>query len=177
MNIPVFVSCPTVLSTDQDAARNIIMEELELLHLEPRALGRTDYPTDLPLREVYVMATHCSGGVILGFEQFFAQEGTFKRDTAGENCVNTGISYPTPWNQLESGVLFGLGLPLLVFREAGISGGIFDPGVTDVFVHQIPTADSSEQTRQEMREVFLKWQARVREHYYRDRRPLSVRAS
>jgi len=126
---------------------------------------------------VYVLGTHCSGGIVLGFEQFFAQDGVFKRGTAKENRVDTGVSYPTPWNQLEAGVLFGLGLPLLVFRDESIHGGIFDPGVTDVFVHRMPPPDMTPEKRQELRELFLKWQARVRERYYRDRRPMSVRSS
>lgn len=171
MKIPVFVSCPTALNPDQEASRKIVIEELEFLCLEPRSLGRSDYPTDLPLREVCVIAAHCSGGIILGFEQFFAQEGTFKRNASGERRVDTGIACPTPWNQLEAGILFGLGLPLIVFREPLIDGGIFDPGVTDIFVHQMPSPTIATRKRQELREVFLKWQARVRDHYYRDRRP------
>lgn len=171
MKIPVFVSCPTALNRNQEVALKVVMEELEILCLEPRALGRSDYPTDLPLREVYVLGTHCSGGIILGFEQFFTQEGVFKRGTPEERRISAGISYPTPWNQLEAGVLFGLGLPLLVFCDENIEGGIFDPGVTDVFVHHMPPPRITKQKRQELRELFLKWQARVREHYYRDRRP------
>ena len=31
-----------------------------------------------------------------------------------------------------------MGLPLLVFKEDGISGGVFDSGVTDVFIHKMP---------------------------------------
>jgi len=174
MKIPVFVSCPTILNPDQQAARDLVMRELDLLCLEPRALGRSDYPTDLPLREVYVLGTHCSGGIILGFEQFFAQHGVFRRGTGEESRIDTGVAYPTPWNQLEAGVLFGLGLPLLVFREGSIQGGIFDPGVTDVFVHRTPPPDIPPAKRQELRELFLKWQARVREHYYRDRRPTAA---
>jgi hypothetical protein len=171
MRIPVFVSCPTSLNPDQEASRQIVLEELEFLRLEPRALGSSDYPTDLPLREVYVLATHCSGGVILGFEQFFAQEGLYKRGTPKERRVTSSIIYPTPWNQLEAGILFGLGLPLLVFRESGIQGGIFNPGVTDAFVQPMPSGNIPPDKRQDLRDVFLKWQARVREHYYRDRRP------
>jgi hypothetical protein len=171
MKIPVFVSCPTKLNPDQEASHKIVLEELEFLRLEPRALGKSDYPTDLPMREVYVLATHCSGGVILGFEQFFAPEGIYKRGTPEEETVGDGVIYPTPWNQLEAGILFGLGLPIVVFRESGIEGGIFDPGVTDVFVHQMPQKDIDANKREELRDVFLKWQSRVREHYYRDNRP------
>jgi hypothetical protein len=171
MKIPVFVSCPTVLNPIQDASRKIVLEELDFLRLEPRAIGKSDYPTDLPLREVYVLGTHCSGGVILGFEQAFAPEAISKRGTPDEKRVSTGVFYPSPWNQLEAGILFGLGLPLLVFREPGIQGGIFDPGVTDVFVHPMPPPRMTSAKRQELRDLFLKWQSRVREHYYRDRRP------
>jgi hypothetical protein len=36
--------------------------------MEPRTLGRGEYPKDYPLKEVYVIAKHCCGGIILGFE-------------------------------------------------------------------------------------------------------------
>jgi hypothetical protein len=168
MKIPVFVSCPTVLNQYQEGSRQIILRELKRLKLEPRTLGKSDYPTNLPLREIYVLATHCSGGIILGFEQFFAKEGFYKRGTAGEKSLESGIPFPTPWNQLEAGILFGLDLPLLVFCESGIQGGIFDPGVTDVYIHQMPKKDISNRQRNELKDVFLKWQAMVQKHYYRD---------
>lgn len=167
MKIPVFVSCPTALNSAQEQARAQIVAELDFLRLEPRSLGRSDYPADLPLREVHVLATHCSGGIILGFEQFHATAGTSKRGTANEKTLTGEVLYPSMWNHLEAGILYGLGLPLLVFREEKIEGGIFDVGVTDVFVHKIPTSHTNPD---ELRDVFLKWQARVREHYYRDRR-------
>lgn len=47
-------------------------------NLEPRALGRSDYPTELPLREVLVIAKHCAGGIILGFEQYRSLDGIDK---------------------------------------------------------------------------------------------------
>ena len=168
MKIPVFVSCPSALNREQNAARRIILRELDDLMFEPRALGRSDYPTDLPLREVYVVATHCSGGVILGFDQFLCKSGTKKRGTKEEERI-TSTPFPSSWNHLEAGILYSLGLPLLVFKEDGISGGVFDLGVTDVFVHKMPRPNISKQNRESLSEVFLKWQAKVREHYYRER--------
>ena len=70
MKIPVFVSCPTSLSPSQEQARIVIIQQLDDNDLEPRALGASDYRTELPLREVLLIARHCSGGIILGFEQF-----------------------------------------------------------------------------------------------------------
>lgn len=166
LKIPVFVSCPTVLSKSQSASRRLIIKELEELGLEPRSLGRSDYPTDLPLREVLLIAKHCAGGLILGFEQFQANAGTWKRGTKEERKVNVSVSFPTPWNQLEAGILFSLKLPTIVFREESISGGVFDAGVTDVFVHKMPASSISTIERQALREVILKWQGLVRAHYY-----------
>lgn len=167
MKVPVFVSCPTVLNETQERSRMMILHELDQLLLEPRALGRSDYPTDLPLREVYVVAKHCSGGIILGFEQYYFSEGIIKRETESERKIEKPSSFPTPWNHLEAGILFAMGLPLLVFKEPTVSGGIFDPGVTDVFVHRMPSPSISENEKSALSQVFLKWQSKVREHYYR----------
>ena len=168
MRIPVFVSCPTALNRAQNAARQRLIREIEQLGLEPRALGRSDYPTDYPLREVAVIAKHCSGGVILGFEQIFVTAGIRKRGIATESRINKPVLFPSSWNHLEAGILFGLKLPLLVFKEKGIEGGVFDNGVTDAFVHAMPPARVSATEREALTAVFLKWQGKVREHYYRE---------
>ncbi|MCP4076281.1 MAG: hypothetical protein GY744_08860 [Gammaproteobacteria bacterium] len=56
MKIPVFVSSPTSLNSSQEKARIKIFNILGSMNLEPRALGQSDYPTQLPLREVYTIA-------------------------------------------------------------------------------------------------------------------------
>jgi len=81
MRIPVFVSAPTHLSGEQEAARAVIVGRLKPLGLQARALGRREYPTDYPLREVAVIARDCSGGVILGFEQFRSTSGVTASST------------------------------------------------------------------------------------------------
>lgn len=171
MKIPVFVSCPTALSPAQEAARSVLIQFLDELSLEPRALGRSDYPSELPLREVVVIARHCAGGLVLGFEQFQATSGAWKRGAgvgAGERALspNETVSFPTPWNHLEAGILFGLGLPLLIFRENAISGGVFDNGVTDVFIHKMPDANVSNDGKNSLKQVFLKWHGKISTHYY-----------
>ena len=166
MQIPVFVSEPTSLSQYQDAARERIVNLLQEFGFEPRALGRGDYPVDYPLREVAVIARSCFGAVILGFEQFRSLRGISKPGTDAERTSAEVRSFPTPWNHLEAGILFGLRRPLLIFREDGVSGGIFDVGATDAFVHRMPSADASLGDPQELRNLILRWQGRVRELYY-----------
>ena len=86
--IPVFVSCPTSLSEEQERKRDVIVKILDDLQLEPRALGRGDYPKDYPLKEVFVIAKHCAGGIILGFEQLYIEKAIRKRNTSGEKKIS-----------------------------------------------------------------------------------------
>ena len=114
-----------------------------------------------------LLARHCSGGLILGFEQYRSLRGIHKPGNArGAGAAPKSLSIATPWNQLEAGILFGLRLPILIFREAGIAGGVFDPGGTDVFIDDMPLATDAASKKEALGDVFLKWQADVRHHYY-----------
>lgn len=168
MRIPVFVSAPSPdnLSPEQERSAAIIHKLVTKYKLEWRALGRSDYPNNLPLKEVLRMVRHCSGGIILGFEQFRAPSGEFKPGSPNARSVKSMVSFPTPWNQLESGILFSSGLPMMIFREPGISGGVFDVGTSEVFIHQMPSSKMAPQALDDLDSVFQNWVAHVRTHYY-----------
>ncbi|MBD8489480.1 hypothetical protein IFO69_12060 [Echinicola sp. CAU 1574] len=157
--IPVFISCPTVLNKKQRAYRKLIIDIIEDLSMEPRALGRSDYPKDFPMKEIAIIAKRCSGGIILGFEQVFVATGIGKKGTAEEREI-MNMLIPTPWNHIEAGILFGLKLPLLIFREKGVTGGVFDFGITDAFVHTFPDR-ITDSKRNEVKQVIQKWYAEV----------------
>ncbi len=166
--IPVFVSCPTTLTAEQDQKRKVIIDIIDDLQLEPRALGRGEYPTEYPLKEVYVIAKHCAGGIILGFEQIYVETGKRKRNSKEQKLITKEkpVLLPTPWNHLEAGILFGLKLPLLIFKEEGIEGGVFDYGITDAFIHTMPPVRPGKAKVDELRQVFLKWFAQVSSRYH-----------
>src|SRR5438874_11431162 len=113
MKIPVFISCPTSLSPSQEAARTVIIRQLDDNDLEVRALGRSDYPSELALREVLLIARSLLGWDNSGFRAVPRERWIEKRGTPAEEQVSTSIPFPTPWNHLESGILFGLHLPTL----------------------------------------------------------------
>jgi hypothetical protein len=157
MKIPVFVSCPSDLSPGQEQAAELIKEMLDRNKLSWRALGRSDYSYRLPLTEVLGMVRHCSGGIILGFKQFEAPSGLFKPGTTKELVVNKPVVMPSPWNHLEAGVLFNQRLPILIFREDGIQGGIFDLGTPDVFTQTMPMPPLSPEATDDLESLFQKW--------------------
>lgn len=166
MKIPVFVSCPSTLSKVQEASKKIILRELDKQGLEPRQLGKSDYPTETPLNEVLSIAKHCAGGIILGFEQLKVITGIRKRGTDYQTKIKEPKPLPTEWNHLEAGILFSLNLPILVFKEAGINGGVFDHGVTEVFIHKMPKALLTKLEKEAFASIVLKWQSTVRQKYY-----------
>ena len=168
MRIPVFVSAPSPdnLSPAQDESVAIIYGLVTKYKLEWRALGRSDYPNDVPLKEVLRLVKHCSGGIILGFEQFRASAGEFKIGSPTAHPATAPMSFPTPWNHLEAGILFSAGLPIMIFREPSIVGGIFDLGTSEVFIHQMPNATTTADSLDDLDSVFQNWVARVRTFYY-----------
>jgi hypothetical protein len=165
MKIPVFVSRPTLLNASQTKICDFIFQQLDQMDLTPHSLGVNEYPIDAPLREVTVLVRHCSGGLILGFQQFLARGGTWKHGTAGQREAGSE-SFPTPWNHLEAGILYALARPLLVFHEASISGGIFDHGATGMFVHALPKASEFDAHQARITDVLRKWRDEVRKHFY-----------
>ena len=168
MRIPVFVSAPSEdnLSPAQEQSASIIYDLVTRYKLEWRALGRSDYPNDLPLKEVLRMVKHCSGGIILGFEQFRTSQGEFKPGSKKAKPVSSPVSFPTAWNQLEAGILFSCELPMLIFREQDVSGGVFDIGTSEVFIHQMPNPGLPSEALDDLDSVFQNWVARVRRQYY-----------
>jgi hypothetical protein len=154
--IPVFVSCPSTLTSKQNQTRKFLISIIEDLNMEPRSLGRSDYPKVFPLKEVAIIASRCSGGIILGFEQMRIHEGLIKAGTKSQSKITSGTLLPTAWNHIEAGILFGLKLPLLIFKEKDIEGGVFDPGITDAFVHTFPDV-LNEKKKDEIKQVIQKW--------------------
>ena len=164
--IPVFVSCPTLLNDEQKNYNEFVNSLLSDFGLERRALGLSDYPVENPLKEIYVLAKHCAGGLILGFEQSWVEKGIIKRGTDKEKHISEPYSLPTPWNDIEAGILFALRLPILIFKEQGVKGGIFDLGSSEYFINELPRDISSEDAKQIIKQVFSKWAGKVIETYH-----------
>jgi hypothetical protein len=131
----VFVSRPSTVTPEQQRFCLALEEMLRDRGCEPRTLGRTDYPNKAPVTAVRELMSECEGAIVLGLRQLEVIEGITKPGTAEEVQIR-GAFYPTPWNQLEGGVAFAMGMPLMIVKEEGVEGGIFDAGKSDRFVHQ-----------------------------------------
>jgi hypothetical protein len=131
----VFVSKPNTLNPSQSEFWAGFREALAIRGFRPRTLGDTDYPNEAPIAAVLRVMNECQGAIALGLTQVEVRDGIARRWTNREE-VWENVVLPTAWNQIEGGIAFALGLPLLIVREPGIGGGLFDVGSSDRFVHQ-----------------------------------------
>lgn len=154
--IPIFLSTPNSLSPTQQAIKSEIVSLLVSEGLQPRTVGDTDFPVETPLKEAAIIAKASYGGVILGFEQGWTQLLVSKRGTKNERQIEDK-RLPTPWNHVEAGMLYALRKPILVFRQEGVDGGVFDPGVSEAFVVTLPSGELGDAEKRALRSSIKTW--------------------
>lgn len=129
------MSKPNALTPEQAT----FYEEFRLLveerSLTPRTLGETDFPNNAPVHAVRELLLQCQGVIVLGFRQVFIEKGFGKFRTDKQTLMD-GTYLPTAWNQIEAGMAFMCDVPMLIICEDSVSGGVFDVGNTDKFIHQ-----------------------------------------
>jgi hypothetical protein len=161
IKIPVFLSAPSVLNKAQQEVYDFVIGSLNEENLQPRALGRSDFPQSDPMTEVYYIARACYGGIILGFSQIESENGILRRGTPGEAKIDKVVT-PTPWNQIEAGIIVALRRPLLVFTEATVTGGVFDQGAFNGYLQRFNPASMKDEDWEQIRERVRLWSASVR---------------
>ncbi len=159
-DVPIFVSTPSKLNHRQQAVYDAIAQTMREARLRPCTV-RSALPLQSPLTDVYKLARQCAGGLILGFRQ--AQSARLKRwpDTRFETEVAEAAYHPSPWNQLEAGILYSLGRPLLVLAEDGVGGGIFDTGAAGHVVHMLNVEAFDEAEEQRMCGLVAGWSLKI----------------
>jgi len=157
----VFVSMPSALTSRQKDLVDALYEELDRRRLYARTIGVTDFGTKSPLALVRRTMAKCHGALILGLIQGRIDTGTSKPGPKKRRPLRSS-TFPTPWNQLEAGIAYAMDLPLMIVKEVGICGGIFDPGaVGDHFVHSVDLGTSRTWRTAELKSSLDEWNAEV----------------
>lgn len=131
----IFVSRPSTRNDRQEAFLEHLDELLEQRDLRPVVVGQTEYPNRAPIHAVRDLMETCDGAMVIGLEQLHVVEGRDKPGAEEERTLED-LHLPTPWNQIEAGMAFMLELPMLIIKEEGVEGGVFDVGNSDRYIHQ-----------------------------------------
>jgi hypothetical protein len=124
----IFVSVGEPTTDEQEQFVRAIEARLKSEGMEPCTVGRNFFDADSPLKTVVNLMDGCSGAVIIALERTFFPAGISRRGGTREASLSN-VKFATPWNQIEAGMAYSRGLPLLVIVENGIkSEGLLEPG-------------------------------------------------
>lgn len=135
--IDIFVSRPSWIGQDFIPGLNGFISQMQVLGLNPRTIGVTDYPNHAPLDEVITLMGKCSGAIILGYPQIEVATG-FLKDKGIKSVL-----LPTEWNHIEAGLAYAQRLPLLVIHHFGVERGVFEHGALNCFIHKTDFSNPS----------------------------------
>jgi hypothetical protein len=175
-SVPIFVSVPTKLNDNQQAIYGRIRAILRSARLSPWTVTGNVPPMKSPLAEITRLARRCAGGLILGFRQAEAERVVRWPGSRFEMKATTPTYSPSPWNQLEAGILYSLGVPMLIFAEEGVTGGIFDQGMGNFLIHEFSAGAFGETDADHMAILIREWGRHVISHHQGDGRDWRAQA-
>lgn len=113
------------MGTPYTEAYSAFREELERVlrdrcGVDPRILGRNEYPAGSPVQKIYDVMRSCSGVIIVAYERKRIVSGVEKRGGKDERPITNEV-YTTPWNHVESAIAYALKLPIYIIAEQGLT--------------------------------------------------------
>lgn len=154
----VFLSRPSIIAGDYETHYDAFIRFLTTRGYRLRRLGKHDYTMDAPLRGVMDLMKVCKAAIILGYPQYEVSSVIAK---GGARQQGIEMILPTPWNQIEATLAFREAVPVLVIAHRGVSGGVFDHGVTGEYVLTVDLGRKDWHKSEEFRGVFLEWERRI----------------
>jgi hypothetical protein len=159
VSIDVFLSIGTPTTPQQEALIGAFENCLRQHGLNPRALGRTDWSDEQPLRHIRRVMSQCDGTAVLALERVFIATGAEKRGSADESHL-THVSVPSVWVQIESGMAYEQDQPIFVAVADGLrEEGLLEDG-HDWVVQRIPSTPEAF-TAPAFQDALLRWKEQV----------------
>ena len=158
MPTDIFLSRPTIIPGDFEMEFVAFEKYLARKGYRTRRLGANQYSMAPPLVGVMNVMKTCRGAIILGYPQY---EFTASLLKAQKPMENVHVTFPTPWNQIEGALAFSQSIPVLIVAHEGVSGGVFDHGVTGQYVIVMKLNQKGWYKTKEFQGVFHDWAGRI----------------
>lgn len=141
MAIPGFLSHPRSNHPEQQELVDLVRSYFRDRDLDPKTLGVSDYDSEVLLASIRSLMLESNGVLVLALRRYRIEQGAVVfGDRSGivtEKPIN-GSWLTGPWCHIEAGMGFQLGLPVLVFREAGVlADGVLERGVMASYMPEI----------------------------------------
>lgn len=165
MEIPVFISCPKSYLNRQESFLDKVEEHLRSCELRPMTLGRNEYSIDSPLEAIRRMMAGSFGLLALAFRRTHIRDGVDRpQSDRGEPEWNRSGSWlSSPYCQIEPAMAYQIGLPVLIWREAGVvAEGLLDRGAVGLAMPEFNLDRPPDLSQREWRQPMQDWVDRVR---------------
>jgi len=155
--INVFISHPTPYNKPQEIFLSLIESELKKHGLNPTNLGKNNWSFISPLKPIKEIMDTCVAAIIIGLERHHSFIGYEKEFSKGSKELIHKYS-SSPWIQIEAGMAYQAGLPILILKEDKVYGeGILDPQISDSFVFEFELKKLQKTLSPELQELILSW--------------------
>jgi len=118
--IKVFLSRGSAYTEEQENFISALENFLLKNDCKPVTIGYGVYSSAAPILAAREEMHSCDAAVILAFGRYEVENGTEFPRSPKERRID-GWSIPTPWNQFEGGMAYGLMLPMLILVEKGLT--------------------------------------------------------
>jgi hypothetical protein len=168
--IPVFLSHPSRLNSVQQEFVDAMIFEIRRALLFPRTLPDSEQYPETPLTNIRRMMLSSFGLVALNLRQ---REVSVLRNNLGQ--PQQLVTWEgSPFSQIEPGMAYQYGLPILLVRESGVEqNGVWSFGVGPFLILEwdssLPVMSFFK--RIDWREIFQNWTAQVRNGFYLQTEP------
>ena len=155
--VNVFISHPTPYNKYQEGFLTLIELELKKHGLNPTNLGKNNWNFRSPLKPIKEIMDTCVAAIVIGLERHHSLIGYEKEFSKNSKEVIHKYS-SSPWIQIEAGMAYQAGLPLLILKENHVFGeGILDPQISDSFVFEFELKKLQKKISPELQELILSW--------------------
>jgi hypothetical protein len=173
MAIPVFLSAPKPCNASQAGFIDHLRKLLAGRGIDGKTLGVNEYDMRVPLAGVRRIMLESNGIMVVAFARYEIKSGRqhFFKDGKCASKSIAGTSMTSPWCQIEAGMGFQLGLPILILRERGVwADGVLQHGVMGAYMPEfdLSTEPTSYFGTEECRQLIQQFEAQVLQ--YRDRK-------
>ncbi|SEO20303.1 hypothetical protein [Mucilaginibacter sp. OK283] len=157
MPIDIFISHPTPYNSHQEKFLHLLEAYLQSYDLNPINLGKENWSHKSPLLPIKELINKCQAAVIVGMERYHSYIG-YEYEFSKRKTEFVHRYTSTAWIQIEAGMAYQKGLPLLILKERElVKEGILDPLNSEFFVFDFNINEVQKQLPENMQKVIDNW--------------------
>ena len=153
----VFISHPTPYTKHQKEFLALVENLLKENNFNPINLGKNNWDFRSPLKPIKELMSSCKAAIVIGLERHHSYIGYEKEDSKDSKELIHKYS-SSPWIQIEAGMAYQAGLPLLILKEKKVyAEGILDPQISDSFIFEFEISNEHRQLTPELNQIIFSW--------------------